>query len=92
LTHVHSHRSRAALGDGEPGGDKGEGWNDDFVAGADAVGFEGDFQGIEAATNGHTMLRANIGGEFRLEGFSFGAQEIPPGIHDSEEGGIHLLL
>lgn len=67
---VDEDRTRAGLGYGFGGGNKGVGGGDDFVSGANAGGFKADVDSIGAVGAGNAVLDPVSGGKVLFKGFN----------------------
>ena len=66
--------------------DESEGWDDDFVVGADAEGEEGEVEGGGAAGDSDGVFNADVGGELALEGVHLRAYAELRAGEDAEDG------
>ena len=72
-------------------GEEREGRGDDFVAGADVQGHEGDEQSVRAGGDADGMGGAGIGGHGLLEFLDFGAHDEILGVADVVDDGPDLV-
>jgi hypothetical protein len=64
----------------------------DRHAGPDAEAAQDQRQGIRAVGAADRALQAEPGGEFRLEGRAFLAEDVPAGFQRAGDGGVDLGL
>src|SRR5690606_15605799 len=56
-------------------GEEGVGWNDDLVAGTDAVGREGEDERVRSRVDAHDVVDAEVAGERALELADLGPED-----------------
>ena len=90
LVRLHRHRRRAALADGQPGGDVGVAGHDDFVARPDVHGAQGQVQRIQAVGHADAVGGAAVSGIFGFEGVHFRAEDVPAGADDARNSFVQF--
>ena len=89
--HVHEDRGGAHVAHGVGRGDEGGADGDDFVAGLQVQGQQGQVQGGGAAGAGHRQRRPHQGGKFLFKGLHLRPLDHPAG-EDGPPGRGGLLL
>src|SRR5206468_874214 len=89
--HVGEDAPRAAVHDGVGGGDERDGWDDHFIAGADAGQQRRQVQRGGRAVQPDRVGRADVFGKLRLELRRFRSQADPPALENLRNGVAFFL-
>src|SRR5438067_8498446 len=80
------------IGNSEPASDVSVSWDDDLVAGADAIPAENQNQSVKSIPYPDAMSGAAVGGKLTLKGVNFVSENKPTGFHNPPISVIQFSL